>query len=286
MTNVDQFESVFKSAAKQMFEYQKVRFGKVLIVTDLLPDALPGIEQQVKTFLGVIDREPGVEWVTLGGDSFKDVHALLNCVQEVGADLIVTWRHLHSTAWQWPHSLGEYLDVLAQVTDVPVLVLPHPDASHALSHTLEDTNRVMVITSHLTGDDVLVNTGLALTNEGGTLWLSHIEDGMQFDRMLEVVEKIPSIDTDTLREDMMKQLMKEPRDYIRSCQSAIESSGVKVKIEAEVTVGHRLSEYKRLIESHEVDLLLMHTKDEDQLAMHGLAYPLAVELREIPLLML
>lgn len=30
----------------------------------------------------------------------------------------------------------------------------------------------------------------------------------------------------------------------------------------------------------------MHTKDEDQSAMHGLAYPLAVELRETPLLML
>ena len=35
-----------------------------------------------------------------------------------------------------------------------------------------------------------------------------------------------------------------------------------------------------------VDLLVMNTKDEDQLAMHGLAYPLAVELRQIPLLML
>jgi hypothetical protein len=30
----------------------------------------------------------------------------------------------------------------------------------------------------------------------------------------------------------------------------------------------------------------MNTKDEDQLAMHGLAYPLAIELRTIPLLML
>ena len=30
----------------------------------------------------------------------------------------------------------------------------------------------------------------------------------------------------------------------------------------------------------------MNTKDDDQLAMHGLAYPLAVELRDIPLLML
>jgi len=30
----------------------------------------------------------------------------------------------------------------------------------------------------------------------------------------------------------------------------------------------------------------MNTKDEDQLAMHGLAYPLAIEVRSIPLLLL
>ena len=37
---------------------------------------------------------------------------------------------------------------------------------------------------------------------------------------------------------------------------------------------------------HGVDLVVLNTKDEDQLAMHGLAYPLAIELRQIPLLML
>ena len=51
-------------------------------------------------------------------------------------------------------------------------------------------------------------------------------------------------------------------------------------------MGHRLSEYKRLIGEHEVDLLVMNTKDAEQHAMHGMAYPLAVELRDIPLLML
>lgn len=30
----------------------------------------------------------------------------------------------------------------------------------------------------------------------------------------------------------------------------------------------------------------MHTKDEDQTAMHGMAYPLAIELRNTPLLAL
>ena len=41
-----------------------------------------------------------------------------------------------------------------------------------------------------------------------------------------------------------------------------------------------------LAEKHDVDLLVFNTKEEDQLAMHGVAYPLAVELRRLPLLML
>jgi hypothetical protein len=41
-----------------------------------------------------------------------------------------------------------------------------------------------------------------------------------------------------------------------------------------------------LIEQHEVDLLVLNTKDDDQFAMHGISYALAVELRQIPLLML
>ena len=44
--------------------------------------------------------------------------------------------------------------------------------------------------------------------------------------------------------------------------------------------------YKELVEENEIDLLVMYTKDEEQLAMHGIAYPLAVELRATPLLML
>ena len=53
----------------------------------------------------------------------------------------------------------------------------------------------------------------------------------------------------------------------------------------EVLTGHRVSEYRALAERNGAELMVMHTKDEDQLAMHGLAYPLAVELRHLPLLM-
>ena len=57
-------------------------------------------------------------------------------------------------------------------------------------------------------------------------------------------------------------------------------------VEQVVVFGHHLAEYKRLIERHAVDLLVLNTKDDQQLAMRGMAYALAVELREIPLLML
>ncbi len=51
-------------------------------------------------------------------------------------------------------------------------------------------------------------------------------------------------------------------------------------------MGHHVTQYLELVESHEIDLLVLNTKDEDHSAMHGLAYPLAVELRDTPLLML
>ena len=59
-----------------------------------------------------------------------------------------------------------------------------------------------------------------------------------------------------------------------------------VIIEDIIDFGHHISEYKKLILDHKIDLLIMNAKDEDQLAMHGMVYPLAIESRQIPLLML
>ena len=52
-----------------------------------------------------------------------------------------------------------------------------------------------------------------------------------------------------------------------------------------MVLGHHLADYKKLVAEHDVDLLVFNTKDEDQLAMHGIAYSLAVELRDTPILM-
>ena len=285
MTKLDQFQSVFLAADKTALRYEKLAVERVLVVSDLDGDAAGELSDRVRTFLSVVDAE-GTRWARLDGGGFSSVKQLLDAVDEQAPDLVVTYRHLHSSAWQWSHSLGEYLDVLTQATRVPVVVLPHPDAARALPHTLQNTERVLAITDHLSGDDRLVNYALGFTRPGGRCWLTHVEPLSVFDRYLDVIAKIPEIDTESARELIERQLLKEPRDYIESCRRQIAQQHLPYEIGEVVTMGRRLSEYRKLITAHRVDLLVINTMDDDQLAMHGLAYPLAVELRQIPLLML
>jgi len=287
MTNLNTFESVFKSADKPVYSHRRIEISRVLVVTDLSDVEAAALLGQVRTFLSALGEN--VEWLHLGGGEFSSVGDLLEKVDSAAPDLVVTYRHLHSNAWHWPHGLGEYLDVLNQASEVPVLVLPHPDAERALPHTLVDTDCVMAITDHLTADARLVDYALRMTAPSGSCWLTHIESQRQFDNFVAAVEKIPEIETDDVRQLVEAQLLKQPRDYIESCRKVIQAQGVpelQVKIEAIVAMGDRLSEYRRMLEDHQVDLLVLNTLDGEQLAMHGQAYPLAVELRGVPLLML
>jgi len=193
---------------------------------------------------------------------------------------------LKSKAWQWPYSLGEYLDVMTQATAIPVLVVPHPHVEQSHAHNLTNTDRVMAITNHMTGADKLVNMALAFTVNEGTCWLSHVENETVFERYMDVISKTPLLNTDTARESIKAQLLKEPSDYIVACQSEIQAHLPKLQIVKVVLMGRRIDEYSKLIGDHKINLLVMHTKSEDHLAMQGAAYPLAVGLRTIPLLLI
>ncbi len=284
MAKLNVFESIFRSADKPAYAYRRVEIARVLVVTDLSDAEGAPLVEQVRSFLSVLGKD--LEWRHLGGADFGSVGRLLEQVEGAAPDLIVTYRHLHSNAWRWPHGLGEYLDVLTQATGIPVLVLPHPDAERALPHAIANTDCVMAITDHLTADARLVDCALRLTAPSGTCWLTHIESQRQFDRFLAAVEKIPEIETEDVRQLVEAQLLKEPRDYIESCRLEIEARGVPVVIEAIVAMGDRVEQYHRLVEEHRVDLLVLNTMDGDQPAMHGQAVPLAGKLRSIPLLML
>jgi hypothetical protein len=283
VTSVDQFESVFKAASKVAFHYDPQVFAKAVVVTDRDPPGADGVTHRVRRFLAVLSGD--VQWLTAPAGESETVEGLLGLVAREQPDLVVTYRNLHSPAWQWPHTLGRHLDVLTQATHCPVMVIPHPNDEALFETAMSHTRVVMAATDHLAGDGRLVNCAAALTTPGGKLVLGHIEDDATFERYMQVIAKIPSIDTDNARETILAQLLKEPRDYVRNCGEELARQEIDIIVEEVVGTGHRLSEYRQLIEHHGVELLVMHTKDEDQFAMHGLAYPLAVELRHIPLLM-
>ena len=67
-------------------------------------------------------------------------------------------------------------------------------------HTLQGTDIVMAVTTHMAGDNSLVNNAAGFTNDDGTLWLAHVEDEKGFGRFIDAISKIDAIDTDTARE--------------------------------------------------------------------------------------
>ena len=288
MTKIDQFESIFRAASKEKFEPEDVRVDNVLIITDKnASDSQPFIEE-AKAFLKVFSEKYEPKWEHVNGDAFSSVARLLELVDQQNPDLICTYRNLHTPATEFPYSLGVYIDVLTQATPVPILLMPRMElqtASETKKIAQTGTAKVMAITDHLAGDHHLVNVAAKLVRSGGKLLLTHVEDQYYFERFLSVIDKIAEIDSEIAKESIIEQLLTEPRDYIESCRKFIEESE-NVEIEAIVTVGHLMKDHLRIIEDNHVDLLILHTKDDDQLAMHGLAYPLAVELRTIPMLMI
>ncbi len=285
MPQVDQFESVFRSAVKDVFEYRPVSVHSVLLVTDLDRPAAQAFRERVQGFLSVLGDRSQRECFLVTGGEFSSTEDVLNLVDQYQPDLVCTYRNLHSQAWRFPHSLGEQLDVLLQQTTLPVMILPHPQAGYEAEHALQDASEVMVVTDRVAIDHNLINYAVAFTHPQGTLFLTHVEDEDIFERYMDAISKIDVIDTELARERLKEQLLKEPEDYFDSCALVLEEQHRTMEVKSLVTFGHSLSEYRHHIESQQLDLLVLPARDERQQAMNSLSYPLAVELRQIPLLM-
>ena len=286
MTRIDQFESVFKSADKPVFRYEPFSVGSPMVLTDLDDEAAESFVVLAGKYAGAGgSREISAQRVIKGAD-FSTIEECLELIAVGKPDLICTYRGLHSDCWRWGQSLGSYLEVLTQTVSVPVLVFPHPAAAETLSAAEAGCRHVMAMTDHLAGDSRLVNAALFFTPAQGTLHLTNLEDQQVFERYMEAIDKIPSIDSAAARDSVLAQILKEARDYIQSCRTVVEEQELDVEIQETVELGLHVADYKRLAAARDVDLLVMNTKDSGQLAMHGLAYELAVELNDIPLLLL
>ena len=286
MTRIDQFESVFKSADKPVFRYEPFSVGSPMVLPDLDDGAAESFAVLAGKYAGAGgSREISAQRVIKGAD-FSTIEECLELIAVGKPDLICTYRGLHSDCWRWGQSLGSYVEVLTQTVSVPVLVFPHPAAAETLSAAEAGCRHVMAMTDHLAGDSRLVNAALFFTPAQGTLHLTNLEDQQVFERYMEAIDKIPSIDSAAARDSVLAQILKEARDYIQSCRTVVGEQGLDVEIQETVELGLHVADYKRLAAARDVDLLVMNTKDSGQLAMHGLAYELAVELNDIPLLLL
>ena len=286
MSTLDRFESVFNAAAREVFAHQPVEIGRVLLVHDLAEALQDDFLYLAKGFLSVLEARDKPDWELFGGDAPFSVREVLNAVEQARPDLVVTYRHLHSAVREWPHSLGEHVDVLTQATSTPVLVLPHPGRKDLPGQALKNTGGVMAVTDRLAGDHRRGSRAAHFTQDGGTLYLAHVEDDTVFERYIAAIGKIPDLDTDIAREEIRARLVVDPTEYIESCRAGLARGNQTLKVESRVKLGHQLADYRGLVEENEIDLLVMYTKDDEQLAMHGIAYPLAVELRATPLLLL
>ena len=159
MTQIDEFESLFKSASKPVFHIEPVTVNRVMVVLDEAAPLSPEYVPSVMKFLSVLNNiEQDIETLIVTGEQYHSVGNLLERIQDFEPDLVCTYRNLRIPATEFPFSLGVFVDVLTQATSIPVLLLPRPDMVNGPEHVLTNTDRVMAVTDHLAGDSQLVTT--------------------------------------------------------------------------------------------------------------------------------
>ena len=277
---IDDFESVFRSAVKPTFQYRPLDLHTAAIVTDLAPESVETFAREVQALLSHLDTNEHLGLHTLSAPrDWSDVPTLLERLQDLEPQIILTHRHLLGAHKNLGHTLGSVVDTLTQQIETPVMLLP-------VGTALREATRVMVVTDHLTGDDPLVNWAIHITPNDGTLLLCHIEDQDVFDRYAEMLGRMKGVPTEDVVQRLKAKLLGLPRDYIRAVKAEMREQGIQEHVVPLVELGQPLEVYRRLVDKEDVRLLICNTKDPHQRAMEALSHALAVELRDLPLLLL
>ena len=283
MSTIDQFESVFRSAIKPAYEPNKVTFSKVLLVTDLEESVLTKYHEEIRLLLQSMGNGSEVELVDLPRELSQNVEQLVSEVQRHSPDLVITHRHLHA-GQKLLYTLGDHIEVLTQVTEVPILLFPHH--SDWEKGRFKQPSRVMVLTDQLNDHPRLIDAALTIVQEEGLISLAHIEDEAQYQRYMNFISKIPEIDTEVARTSIKDQMFREAEAFVEVIKTTLEERLFKVNVHSDIRMGHQLQTYVSMVELNHIDLVVIQSKDEDQIAIHGLSYPLAVELKDLPLLIM
>ena len=271
MSHVDQFESAFRSAIRPTYKPHAIRLQRALLVTDLSKEETKELEHNVQPYLqGLASKGATIEWECLTNESFDSTASLLKKVETLAPDLICTYRNLNTDDWHYQNSVGSRLDTLINQCTFPVLVIPHPKA----------------ITDHLTDDHQLIDYSAAFLERPGKLVLVHLEDQPTFDRYLEAISRITTIDTENARQQLATQLLKAPEAFVQSCRERLNEAASGIDVMAIVEFAKGIDRFKDAIHELEADLLVMKGIDHEQPGIHGLAQRLINETRQIPVLVI
>jgi uncharacterized protein (UPF0335 family) len=279
---IDQFESHFKSAVKEQFEFAEIVLRSIVLVCDLDAGEVEALRSIAERLL---PNDSNSTWTIIGQKDIESTISLVERVNEIDPDIIVACRNIRTDEESLKYGLSNYVDALTQACTAPVLLLPDLALSE-LETSISDHSDVMVQTNHLTGDSRLINWGVAFAGDGGNLFLTHIEDDAIFDTYMTVISKIPELNTELARETIAAELLKEPSDFIENAKKVLNEKCSSVSVKGLVKLGHTLEDYRKLLDRHQIDLVIINTKVNGQLAMGGRAYAIAVQFKHCPLLLL
>lgn len=285
MKSLGEFESVFKRALRKRYDFGEVGIQSVLLISDLPDSELIVFDGKVRQFLEKALRGREFSFQHIGREDFNSWADLESALAKINPDLIVSYRLLKVSDERITTSLGVYIDTLSQKTNIPILVLPNP---HLLDFDpgFGNNPEVLVATEHLYNDHSLLNYAAALTPHGGKIILAHIEDRDTFEYYMEAISRIPEINTDQARKLISTQLLADSRLYLDSAKVQFSNHRPDLITEIHADFGHLITVYGEIISENDIDLLVFQTKDDTQLAMHSLGYSLAIEFREVPVLLI
>ena len=284
------FESQFRGAIRQRYTHESIDLDHILVVTDLPPQRAEQVVATCRRFLADCRGLANAKWEVISEVTFPRLTDLTERLGSGTHDLVIAYRNLGESPRHPRNSLGTYVDNLTQATRVPVLLLPIREDDDAdgtrLDKRLENTDRVLVVTDHLTEDPQLIRWGAELTQPGGRLILSHIEDESVFERYMRIVQKLPEIDDDIARTAIRARLLKEARDFCAEAARTLKALEYGIDVVSVVEMDVPLQGYRKWLHEHEVDLIVADAKDPNRYAMSGLTHALAVEFLTTPILLL
>lgn len=277
MLKLDHFASIFRAADKETIAIREREIVKVLIVTDVGYEKSLEIWERWRAFF--------FQTVTvrvLHGEESLDISTITEKLDEADCDLIVSYRCLHSENWRYPHAIGSYVEVITQLTSKPVLLMPH---------IREDTKdyappeSIVLLSNDLTKASDALAWACCFRGHRSRCTLVELENMVHFNRVLDVIAKIPQLDTDVAREKIMKQMHTDSADWVIRSQKILKNWKRPPSLARKQVVQNALAACSDIVQQVGAELIVLNTKAEDQLALHGLVYPFMVHFRHTPLLL-